>query len=194
MQRARAPARARSPAAPTSSSARAQGRRRCRTSLVAIHRLAELRGIERVGRIVFGSARSRPTRSSPPAPTCASGSPRSPTRRAIVGSHATRAQGTIGGNVMNASPAMETGGPLVCFDATVTLLGGRDAHAGRRRRPLRRTRADDRGARTSCSPRSTCRSAAPAPGSCYLRLEYRQQMEIAVVGATAVVTLDGRLA
>ena len=32
---------------------------------------------------------------------------------AIVGSHATRAQGTIGGNVMNASPAMETGGPLL---------------------------------------------------------------------------------
>ena len=34
----------------------------------------------------------------------------------------------------------------------------------------------------------------PAPaagtGSCYVRLEYRRQMEIAVVGATAVVTLD----
>ena len=29
---------------------------------------------------------------------------------AIVGSHATRSAGTIGGNVMNASPAMETGG------------------------------------------------------------------------------------
>ena len=40
---------------------------------------------------------------------------------AIVGSHATRAQGTLGGNVMNASPAMETGGPLICFGATATL-------------------------------------------------------------------------
>src|SRR5881397_1992175 len=40
---------------------------------------------------------------------------------AIVGSHATRAQGTIGGNVMNASPAMDTGGPLLCFDATARL-------------------------------------------------------------------------
>ena len=30
-----------------------------------------------------------------------------------------------------------------------------------------------------------------ATGSCYARLEYRQQMEIAVVGATAVVTLAG---
>ena len=40
---------------------------------------------------------------------------------AIVGSHATRAQGTIGGNVMNASPAMDTGGPLLCFGAQATL-------------------------------------------------------------------------
>ena len=40
---------------------------------------------------------------------------------AIVGSHATRAQGTIGGNVMNASPAMDTGGPLLCFGATAIL-------------------------------------------------------------------------
>src|SRR5205807_8983359 len=40
---------------------------------------------------------------------------------AIVGSHATRAQGTIGGNIMNASPAMETGGPLLCFSASVVL-------------------------------------------------------------------------
>ncbi|MGE5226091.1 MAG: FAD binding domain-containing protein, partial [Planctomycetaceae bacterium] len=40
---------------------------------------------------------------------------------AIVGSHATRANGTIGGNVMNASPAMDTGGPLLCFGGTVTL-------------------------------------------------------------------------
>src|SRR5213593_5206825 len=48
---------------------------------------------------------------------------------AIVGSHATRAQGTIGGNVMNASPAMDTGGPLICFEATAELrsaAGSRD--------------------------------------------------------------------
>ena len=31
---------------------------------------------------------------------------------------------------------------------------------------------------------------APDTGSCYLRLEYRRQMEIAVVGVTAVVTLE----
>ena len=40
---------------------------------------------------------------------------------AIVGSHATRNTGTIGGNVMNASPAMDTGAPLICVGAIVTL-------------------------------------------------------------------------
>ena len=42
---------------------------------------------------------------------------------AIVGSHATRAQGSIGGNVMNASPAMDTGAPLLCHDAVAVLAG-----------------------------------------------------------------------
>ena len=32
---------------------------------------------------------------------------------------------------------------------------------------------------------------APGTGSAYVRLEYRRQMEIAVVGATAVVRLEG---
>jgi CO/xanthine dehydrogenase FAD-binding subunit len=31
----------------------------------------------------------------------------------------------------------------------------------------------------------------PGTGSCYVRLEYRRQMEIAVVGATGVLTVDG---
>jgi CO/xanthine dehydrogenase FAD-binding subunit len=68
---------------------------------------------------------------------------------AIVGSHATRAQGTVGGNVMNASPAMDTGAPLLCFDATVTLLGG-----------WRREGADDR-PRRHCGPGPGKTSAAP---------------------------------
>jgi len=109
---------------------------------------------------------------------------------AIVGSHATRAQGTIGGNVMNASPAMDTGGPLLCFGATATLRSA----SGERSVGL-----DD----LWTGPGSTSARAdellvaldVPAPsagtGSCYVRLEYRRQMEIAVVGATAVVTVDG---
>jgi CO/xanthine dehydrogenase FAD-binding subunit len=109
---------------------------------------------------------------------------------AIVGSHATRAQGTIGGNVMNASPAMDTGGPLLCFGASATLRSA----SGERSIEL-----DE----LWTGPGSTSAHAAellvaldvPSPaagtGSCYARLEYRRQMEIAVVGATAVVTVEG---
>jgi CO/xanthine dehydrogenase FAD-binding subunit len=108
---------------------------------------------------------------------------------AIVGSHATRAQGTLGGNLMNASPAMETGGPLMCFDAKVTLRspGG-----------TRELAVDDLLAgpgQTTAGPDELLeRVDVPLPavgtGSCYLRLEYRRQMEIAVVGATAVLALE----
>jgi CO/xanthine dehydrogenase FAD-binding subunit len=108
---------------------------------------------------------------------------------AIVGSHATRAQGTIGGNVMNASPAMDTGGPLLCFDATATLR----SEGGERAVPLAELWTGP-GA-TVAEPRELLvaidlPTPEPMTGSAYVRLEYRRQMEIAVVGATAVVTLD----
>ena len=109
---------------------------------------------------------------------------------AIVGSHATRAQGTIGGNVMNASPAMDAGGPLLCFDATVILR----SQAGERTVGLAELWTGP--GSTVASPQELLTSIhVPTPavgtGSAYVRLEYRRQMEIAVVGATAVVTLDG---
>jgi CO/xanthine dehydrogenase FAD-binding subunit len=108
---------------------------------------------------------------------------------AIVGSHATRAHGTIGGNVMNASPAMDTGGPLLCFDASATLR----SEAGERAVPLGELWTGP--GTTVADPRELLvgiEVAAPAPmtGSAYVRLEYRRQMEIAIVGATAVVALD----
>jgi len=107
---------------------------------------------------------------------------------AIVGSHATRAQGTIGGNVMNASPAMDTGGPLLCLDASVTLRSG----AGERTLGLADLWTGP--GTTSATPSEllttvTIPNPVAGTGSCYVRLEYRRQMEIAVVGATAVVTV-----
>jgi CO/xanthine dehydrogenase FAD-binding subunit len=108
---------------------------------------------------------------------------------AIVGSHATRAQGTIGGNVMNASPAMETGGPLVCFEATATLQS-----AGGSREVAIADLFSGPGETTAEAGELLVAVDVPEPpagvGSCYARLEYRQQMEIAVVGATAVVVVD----
>lgn len=166
-----------------------QGKAPLPERLVAIHRLDELRRIEeavgglRLGALVTHAGlvahplvRQRYTALADAA--------------AIVGSHATRAHGTLGGNVMNASPAMETGGPLACFDASATLR----STAGERTVPV---------AELLHGPGETIArgdellvaidvpAAGEGMGSAYVRLEYRRQMEIAVVGATAVVTCRG---
>lgn len=158
--------------------------------LVAIHRLSELAAVRESDRaLTLGAlvshrclSESQPVRErlTALADACA-----------IVGSIATRTNGTLGGNLMNASPAMESGGPLLCFGASVTLRSASGS---------RRLRIDELLAGPGCTtatPDELLESVSvPLPpagsGSCYLRLEYRRQMEIAVVGATAVVTLtDG---
>jgi CO/xanthine dehydrogenase FAD-binding subunit len=109
---------------------------------------------------------------------------------ALVGSPATRNVGTIGGNVMNASPAMDTGAPLVVLGAEVELVS---VH-GLRRLPIAELWTGP--GRTTAAPNELCTAVhLPAPaersGSAYVRLEYRRAMEIAVVGAAASVVLDG---
>jgi CO/xanthine dehydrogenase FAD-binding subunit len=157
-------------------------------SIVAIHRIAELHGVESLadGGLRLGALASHAEiaaseavrlRFTALADACA-----------IVGSHATRAQGTVGGNLMNASPAMETGGPLVCFGGSATLrspsgtrwVAIEDLWAG----PGKTTAHPDELLVAIDVP-----ALADGTGSAYLRLEYRRQMEIAVVGATAVVTV-----
>ena len=112
------------------------GKSRLPDSIVAIHRIPALHGVESRGdgSLRLGALASHReiaanadicVRFTALADACA-----------IVGSHATRAQGTIGGNVMNASPAMETGGPLICFGATATLQSPSGSRRGRARRPL----------------------------------------------------------
>jgi CO/xanthine dehydrogenase FAD-binding subunit len=110
----------------------------------------------------------------------------------LVGSPATRHLGTIGGIVCTASPAMESGSPLLVFEATVELASGR----GHRRLPF--------GAFVT-GPGKTAREpdelliaiilpplpASGTTGSAYVRLEYRQAMEIAIVGAATQLTIDG---
>ena len=108
---------------------------------------------------------------------------------ALVGSPSTRNVGTLGGNVMNASPAMDTGAPLLVLGAEVEL---------RSLRGTRRVAIADLWTgpgRTAADPDELCIAIhVPTPGarsnSAYLRLEYRRAMEIAVVGAAAAVTLS----
>jgi CO/xanthine dehydrogenase FAD-binding subunit len=166
-----------------------QGKAPLPESIVAIHRVDELRGISELdGALHLGALVTHEEIAAHPLvrerfTALADAS-------AIVGSHATRAQGTIGGNVMNASPAMETGGPLECLGASVILQSPR----GSRWVPV----ADlftGPGATVAQPDELLVAVDVPAQpdgtGSCYVRLEYRRQMEIAVVGATAAVTLDG---
>jgi CO/xanthine dehydrogenase FAD-binding subunit len=108
---------------------------------------------------------------------------------ALVGSPSTRNVGTLGGNVMNASPAMDTGAPLVVLGAEVEL----QSTSGSRRVPI--TDLWTAPGRTSAQSGELCvaihlPSRPPSSGSAYVRLEYRRAMEIAVVGAAASIQLD----
>ena len=114
---------------------------------------------------------------------------------ALVGSPSTRHVGTLGGNVMNGSPAMDTGAPLTVLGATAELRSVNGS---------RTVSLDELWAgpgRTTADPGELLVALRLPPaqdrcGSAYVRLEYRRAMEIAVVGAAAAVTLaaDGTIA
>jgi CO/xanthine dehydrogenase FAD-binding subunit len=166
-----------------------QGKRTLPETLVAIHLLPDLDGIgEDGGTLVLGALvthdaieRSDLIRSRWTALADAS---------AIVGSPATRHVGTIGGNLANASPAMETGAPLAVFDAEVELRSS----AGSRSVPVESLWSGP-GRTTAAAGEMITGIRVPTPaggsGSAYVRLEFRRSMEIAVVGAAALVTLGG---
>jgi CO/xanthine dehydrogenase FAD-binding subunit len=166
-----------------------QGKSPLPESIVAIDRLDDLRGIEaadgrlRLGALVTHAEIAADAVVLERLTALADAS-------AIVGSHATRSHGTIGGNLMNASPAMESGGPLMVLGATATLRSG----AGERQVPVAELMT---GPGTTVAAPGELLTAVEIPlpqegtGSAYVRLEYRRQMEIAVVGATAAVALAG---
>ena len=114
---------------------------------------------------------------------------------ALVGSPSTRNVGTLGGNVMNASPAMDAGAPLMVLGASVQLESVRGS------RNVTLSDLWTGPGTTSASADELCvaivlPSRPDRSGSAYVRLEYRRAMEIAVVGAAASVTLadDGKIA
>jgi CO/xanthine dehydrogenase FAD-binding subunit len=166
-----------------------QGKAPLPDALVAIHNVAELRGIAPAG----GGLRIGPLvshRELVDDPAVRERYTGIADASAIVGSHATRHVGTIGGNVMNGSPAMETGAPLICLGA-VAVLASTD---GERRVAVEELFVSP--GVTSARPDELLVAielpeTAPGTGSCYVRLEYRRQMEIAIVGAACAVTLAG---
>ena len=165
-------------------------------AFIAIHRLAELQAVEELadGSLRVGSAVTHADLETHPAvlhrfTALADGA-------ALVGSPATRHVATLGGNLCNGSPAMDTGSPLLIFGASVTVR----STTGSRDIPL--TAFFEGPGSTAAGPgelvTSVRLSALPpgAAGSAYYRLDYRLAMEIAVVGAAALVVLadDGRVA
>jgi aerobic carbon-monoxide dehydrogenase medium subunit len=168
-----------------------QGRRSLPDSIVAIDRIPELAGQRsgEHGALLLGALTSHAWLAS--AEAVRGGWTALADAAAIVGSPATRGTGTIGGNVMNASPAADTVGPLIVAGAVATLrsqAGSREiAVADLATGPgVTAARTDELLIHVRVPP-------LPAgSGTAYVRLEYRAAMEIAVVGATAVVVLQGR--
>jgi aerobic carbon-monoxide dehydrogenase medium subunit len=167
------------------------GKSRMPASLVAIHRVSELRAVEptadgglRIGALVtHGDLEA----SSVVARSWSALSDAS----ALVGSPATRHVGTVGGNVGNASPAMELGSPLLIFDASVELVSA----GGVRQVPFSAFVIGP--GRTAAQPNELITAIVLPPqsvpervGSAYARLEYRLAMEIAIVGAGAMIRID----
>lgn len=124
----------------------------------------------------------------------------------IVGSYQTRNMATLGGNIANAAPSAETAPPLIVLGAQVRIVG---AGASRTRgQALTRTIPDGMEERTIpiedffVGPGQTVLGPGdilvdfhvPAPpprsGSYYERHTPRKEMDIAVVGTAAFVTLN----
>lgn len=171
-----------------------QGKSPLPDSLVAIDRVAALSTIESVdGQVRIGAGVTHSRLMSDP--LIVEKFTGLADAAALIGSPSTRNVGTIGGNVMNGSPAMDTGAPLLTLGAEVELRS-----VGNTRQVALSELWTGPG-QTSANPDELCVyiviPQAPAKsGSAYVRLEYRRAMEIAVVGAAASVSLaeDGTIA
>lgn len=111
---------------------------------------------------------------------------------ALVGSIQVRNLATVGGNICNAAPSADMAPPLVALDAEAVIAGLR----GRRRRvPMASFFTGVR--RTVLKPNEllvefVVPSPGPGSGGHYLRHTPRRELDIAVVGVAAQVTLtDG---
>ena len=107
----------------------------------------------------------------------------------LIGSTQIQGRATVGGNLCNASPAADSVPALMAAGATVTIAGP----DGRRQAPVAEI-ATGPGA-TSLMPGEIVVSLflptpPPRTGSAYLRFIPRTEMDIAVVGAGVVLTLD----
>jgi len=109
----------------------------------------------------------------------------------VVGSLQTMNMGTIGGNVCNAAPSADTAPPLLAYEATAVIVGP----GGRRVVPIAEFFTGP--GRTLLAPDellAELRLPVPPPGTggAYQRHTPRKQMDIAVVGVAALLTIHGQ--
>lgn len=110
----------------------------------------------------------------------------------VIGGHQVRNVATVGGNLVNASPAADLVPCLLVLDAAVTLLGP----AGERELPVEDFLVGpNRTARRVDEVLTRVGLATPpsATGTAFLKAGRRRAMEISVVCVAARLTLDGSL-
>ena len=110
---------------------------------------------------------------------------------ALIGSVQVKGRASIGGNVCNGSPAADSVPGLIAADAVATVIGP----DGTREEPVENIVTGP--GKTSLGEGEFIVSFGfpprpPHSGDCYLRLTPRTEMDIAVVGVGANLTLDDR--
>lgn len=109
----------------------------------------------------------------------------------VVGGHQVRNIGTVGGNVVNASPAADAVVPLLALDAEVDLAGTGGQRSLALAQFLRGPGQTDRGF-DEVLTRIRFKDLPPNSGTAFLKAGRRKAMEISVVCVAARLTLDSK--
>jgi CO/xanthine dehydrogenase FAD-binding subunit len=108
---------------------------------------------------------------------------------ALIGSMQVKGRASIGGNLCNASPAADSVPPLIAADAVATIIGPNgtreEAVENIITGPGKTSLSDGEFVVSFAFPKRAAHS-----GDCYLRLTPRTEMDIAVVGIGANLSLD----
>lgn len=155
--------------------------------VVSLHRVPGLDGIAANGAVVLGA---RATHRAIERTAAFAGAGRCLVEAAqVIGGHQVRNVATVGGNLVNASPAADLVPSLLALDATVTLLGTGGERTVAVERFLRGPGLTDRRP-DELAVRVTMPALPPGSATAFLKAGRRKAMEIAVVCVAARLTLD----